>query len=212
MCDVDADLRGAADFTANPYPYYAELRADGPVHAVRTDEFDRVWLVVGYDEGRAVLADRRFGKDWRTLPGRTGAGDPINANMLEMDAPDHTRLRRLVAREFTPRRIEALRPRVRQITDGLLDAMLPAGRADLLDALAFPLPMTVICELIGVPDMDRAAFRVMSNAVVSPAGAQEEGDAVRAMGAYLAELIEDKRCAPGADLLSALIAARVRRR
>ncbi|TXS39075.1 cytochrome P450 family protein [Streptomyces sp. OR43] len=208
MSDVDADLRGAAGFTANPHPYYAALRAAGPVHTVRTDEFDRIWLVVGYDAGRAVLADPRFGKDWRELPGQSGGGDPINANMLEMDAPDHTRLRKLVAREFTPRRIEALRPRVQQITDGLLDTMLPAGRADLLDALAFPLPLTVICELIGVPDMDRAAFRVMSNAVVSPAGAREEGDAVRAMGTYLTELIEDKRCSPGDDLLSALIAAR----
>ncbi|MER6117146.1 cytochrome P450 [Streptomyces sp. NPDC001743] len=208
MSDVDADLRGAADFTANPYPYYAELRAEGPVHTVRTDEFDRLWLVVGYDEGRAVLADQRFGKDWRKLPGQTGAGAPINANMLEMDPPDHTRLRKLVSREFTPRRIEALRPRVQQITDGLLDAMLPAGRADLLDAFAFPLPMTVICELIGVPDMDRAAFRVMSGAVVSPVGAREEGDAIRAMGDYLTELIEDKRCSPGDDLMSALIAAR----
>ncbi|WP_406090779.1 cytochrome P450 [Streptomyces sp. NBC_01013] len=208
MSHVDADLRAVADFTANPYPYYAGLRADGPVHTIRTDEFDRVWLVVGYDEGRAVLADQRFGKDWRALPGQAGAGDPVNANMLEMDAPDHTRLRKLVAREFTSRRIEALRPRVQQITDGLLDTMLPAGKADLLDVLAFPLPMTVICELIGVPDLDRAAFRVMSNAVVSPAGAQQEGDAVRAMGAYLAELIEDKRCSPGDDLLSALIAAR----
>ncbi|MBO0914259.1 cytochrome P450 family protein [Streptomyces laculatispora] len=208
MPDVDADLRGVADFTANPYPYYAKMRAEGPVHTVRTDDFDRVWLVVGYDEGRAVLADQRFGKDWRTLPGQTGAGNPINANMLEMDAPDHTRLRKLVAREFTARRIEALRPRVQQITDGLLDAMLPAGQADLIDALAFPLPMTVICELIGVPDLDRDAFRRLSNDVVSPAGAQEEGDAVRAMAGYLAELIEDKRCSPGDDLLSALIAAR----
>lgn len=208
MSDVDADLRGVADFTANPYPYYAKMRAEGPVHTVRTDDFDRVWLVVGYDEGRAVLADQRFGKDWRTLPGQTGAGNPINANMLEMDAPDHTRLRKLVAREFTARRIEALRPRVQQITDGLLDAMLPAGQADLIDALAFPLPMTVICELIGVPDLDRDAFRRLSNDVVAPAGAQEEGDAVRAMAGYLAELIEDKRCSPGDDLLSALIAAR----
>lgn len=208
MSDVDADLRGVADFTANPYPYYAKMRAAGPVHTVRTDDFDRVWLVVGYDEGRAVLADQRFGKDWRALPGQTGAGNPINANMLEMDAPDHTRLRKLVAREFTARRIEALRPRVQQITDGLLDAMLPAGQADLIDALAFPLPMTVICELIGVPDLDRDAFRRLSNDVVSPAGAQEESDAVHLMGGYLAELIEDKRCSPGDDLLSALIAAR----
>ncbi|WP_329613132.1 cytochrome P450 [Streptomyces brevispora] len=208
MSDVEVDLRGVADFTANPYPYYAELRAAGPVHTVRTDDFDRVRLVVGYDEGRAVLADQRFGKDWRTLPGQSGVGNPINANMLEMDAPDHTRLRKLVVREFTPRRIEALRPRVQQITDTLLDAMLPAGQADLVDALAFPLPMTVICELIGVPDLDRDAFRRLSNAVVSPAGAQEENDAVHAMGGYLAELIEDKRCSPGEDLMSALIAAR----
>ncbi|MCM2410834.1 cytochrome P450 [Streptomyces sp. RKAG290] len=208
MSEVEVDLRGVADFTANPHPYYAKLRAAGPVHAVRTDDFDRVWLVVGYDEGRTVLADQRFGKDWRTLPGQVGTGDPINANMLEMDAPDHTRLRKLVAREFTPRRVEALRPRVQQITDGLLDAMLPAGQADLVDALAFPLPMTVICELIGVPDLDRDGFRRLSNDVVSPAGAQEEGEAVRAMGAYLAELIEDRRRSPGDDLLSALIAAR----
>lgn len=208
MSDVDVDLRGVADFTANPYPYYEKLRAAGPVHSARTDEFDRVWLVVGYDEGRSVLADQRFGKDWRTLPGQTGMGDAINANMLEMDAPDHTRLRKLVAREFTARRIEALRPRVRQITDGLLDAMVPAGRADLVDAFAFPLPITVICELIGVPDLDRDAFRLLSNGVVSPSGATQEGDAVRAMGGYLAELIENKRRSPGEDLLSALIAAR----
>ncbi|MEU8625974.1 cytochrome P450 [Streptomyces sp. NPDC048669] len=208
MSDVEADLRGVADFTANPYPYYAKMRAAGPVHTVRTDDFERLWLVVGYDEGRAVLADQRFAKDWRTLPGQTATGDPINANMLEMDAPDHTRLRKLVAREFTARRIEALRPRVQQITDGLLDAMQPAGQADLIDALAFPLPMTVICELIGVPDLDRDAFRKLSNNVVSPVGEQEESDAVAAMGGYLTELIEDKRRSPGDDLLSALIAAR----
>ncbi|WP_406456616.1 cytochrome P450 [Streptomyces sp. NBC_00876] len=208
MSEVDEDLRGVAGFTADPYPHYARMRAAGPVHTVRTDEFDRVWLVVGYDEGRAVLADQRFGKNWRTLPGQTAVGEPISAHMLEMDAPDHTRLRKLVAREFTSRRIEALRPRVQQITDELLDLMHPAGQADLVDALAFPLPMTVICELIGVPDLDRSAFRKLSNGVVSPADAQEETEAVRALGVYLAELIEDKRCSPGDDLLSALIAAR----
>ncbi len=209
MSDVEVDLRGVADFTANPYPYYEKMRAEGPVHCARTDEFDRVWLVVGYDEGRAVLADQRFGKDWRTLPGQAGMeGDPIRANMLEMDAPDHTRLRKLVARVFTARRIEAMRPRVQEITDGLLDAMVPAGQADLVDALAFPLPITVICELIGVPDLDRDTFRVLSTGVLSPVNAAEEVKAFRAMSAYLAELIENKRRSPGDDLLSALIAAR----
>ncbi|MFF9508699.1 cytochrome P450 [Streptomyces sp. NPDC014724] len=205
---VDFDLRGVKDFTANPYPYYEKLRATGPVHTVRTDDFDRVWLVVGYDEGRAVLADQRFGKEWQGLVDRPDGHDPIFANMLELDAPHHTRLRKLVTREFTARRVEALRPRVQQITDELLDAMVPAGRADLVDALAFPLPMTVICELIGVPDLDRNAFRRLSNSIVTPATPEQEREAVAAMGAYLGELIEDKRCSPGDDLMSALVKAR----
>ncbi|MFJ1825234.1 cytochrome P450 [Streptomyces sp. NPDC088178] len=205
---VDFDLRGVKDFTANPYPHYEKLRAAGPVHTVRTDDFDRVWLVVGYDEGRAVLADQRYGKEWQGLVDRPDGNDPIFANMLELDAPHHTRLRKLVTREFTARRVEALRPRVQQITDELLDAMVPAGRADLVDALAFPLPMTVICELIGVPDLDRNAFRRLSNGVVTPATPEQEREAVAAMGAYLGELIEDKRSSPGDDLMSALVRAR----
>ncbi|WP_326768730.1 cytochrome P450 [Streptomyces sp. NBC_01591] len=206
--EVDVDLRGIADFTANPHPYYEKLRAAGPVHTVRTDEFERVWLVVGYDEARATLADQRFAKDWRGLPGAPAEMDPIFLNMLELDAPHHTRLRKLVAREFTARRVEALRPRVQQITDELLDAMVPAGRADLVDALAFPLPMTVICELIGVPDLDRDAFRRLTKGVITPASPEQEAEAVRAMNEYLRELIEDKRCSPGDDLMSALVRTR----
>ncbi|WP_327272044.1 cytochrome P450 [Streptomyces sp. NBC_01224] len=205
---VDVDLRGVKDFTANPYPYYEKLRAAGPVHTIRTDEFERIWLVVGYGEGRAALADQRLGKEWQGLVDRPEGNDPIFANMLELDAPHHTRLRKLVTREFTARRVEALRPRVQQITDELLDAMVPSGRADLVDALAFPLPMTVICELIGVPDLDRDTFRKLSNDVVTPSTPEQEREAVTAMGVYLAELIEDKRCSPGDDLMSALVRTR----
>ncbi|MER5846583.1 cytochrome P450 [Streptomyces sp. NPDC002012] len=205
---VDVDLRGVKDFTANPYPYYEKLRAAGPVHTIRTDEFERIWLVVGYGEGRAALADQRLGKEWQGLVDRPEGNDPIFANMLELDAPHHTRLRKLVTREFTARRVEALRPRVQQITDELLDAMVPSGRADLVDALAFPLPMTVICELIGVPDLDRNTFRKLSNDVVTPSTPEQEREAVTAMGVYLAELIEDKRCSPGDDLMSALVRTR----
>ncbi|MFD9598982.1 cytochrome P450 [Streptomyces sp. NPDC059970] len=205
---VDVDLRGVKDFTANPYPYYEKLRAAGPVHTIRTDEFERIWLVVGYGEGRAALADQRLGKEWQGLVDRPEGNDPIFANMLELDAPHHTRLRKLVTREFTARRVEALRPRVQQITDELLDAMVPSGRGDLVDALAFPLPMTVICELIGVPDLDRNTFRKLSNDVVTPSTPEQEREAVTAMGVYLAELIEDKRCSPGDDLMSALVRTR----
>ncbi|WP_327379491.1 MULTISPECIES: cytochrome P450 [unclassified Streptomyces] len=201
------DLRDARDFSANPYPYYAKMRAEGPVHEVRTDDLERIWMIVGYEEARAALADQRFSKDWRTTEHWSVSGNPINANMLETDPPHHTRLRKLVAREFTPRRIEALRPRVEEITAGLLDAMVPAGRADLIDAFAFPLPMTVICELLGVPDIDRDSFRLLSNAIVTPESREKESEAVHAMGAYLVELIEDKRRAPGDDLMSALIQA-----
>lgn len=202
------DLRDLPDFTVNPYPYYAKLRAEGPVHIVRTDEMERIWLVVGYEEARAALADQRLGKDWRTT-GRWEASEAVlSANMLELDAPHHTRLRRLVVREFTPRRIEALRPRVTEITGRLLDAMVPRGSADLVDALAFPLPMTVICELLGVPDIDRDAFRALSNGIVSPTPEQREGDPAGAMGDYLVDLIADKRRSPGDDLLSALIRTR----
>ncbi|MBT3072833.1 MULTISPECIES: cytochrome P450 [Streptomyces] len=203
------DLRELPDFTANPYPYYAKLRAEGPVHTVRTEQMERIWLIVGYEEARAALADQRFGKDWRATGRWADEVNPISSNMLELDAPHHTRLRRLVAREFTPRRIEALRPRVTEITTELLDAMVPAGSADLVDALAFPLPMTVICELLGVPDIDRDAFRALSSAIVTPTAAQREAaDPVGAMSDYLIQLIEEKRSSPGDDLMSALIRTR----
>ncbi|MFE2204310.1 cytochrome P450 family protein [Streptomyces rubiginosohelvolus] len=204
---AELDLRDLPDFTADPYPYYAKLRAEGPVHTVRTEHLERLWLIVGYEEGRAALADQRLGKDWRPGGGWKASEAQLNANMLELDAPHHTRLRRLVVREFTARRIEALRPRVTEVTDRLLDAMVPQGSADLVDALAFPLPMTVICELLGVPDIDRDAFRVLSNGIVTPTPEQRDADPVGAMSAYLVDLIADKRRSPGEDLLSALIRA-----
>jgi cytochrome P450 len=128
--------------------------------------------------------------------------------MLESDAPRHTRLRKLVAREFTPRRIEALRPRVQQITDELLDAALPLGRADLIESFAFPLPITVICELLGVPDLDRTAFSGWTRRLIGEGDGYED-EAAGEVSAYLSDLIEDKRCSgPRDDLLSALIGAR----
>lgn len=201
------------DFVADPHPYYAKLRAQAPVHRVRVPEADTmdVWLVVGYEEVRAALADARLAKDWTRSAAPLLSPDEDAEwqlmNMLDADPPQHTRLRKLVAREFTSRRVEALRPRVQQITDELLDAMLaaPDGRADLVEALAFPLPMTVICELLGVPDIERETFRVWSNELVSPTSHEATMAAARDMAAYLDGLIEDKRRSPGEDLLSALV-------
>lgn len=197
------------DFITNPYPYYAKLRAQGPVHRVRVPYGQEAWLIVGHQAVRAALSDARLNKNWRNagLQSDPGEESPLFTNMLDSDPPQHTRLRKLVAKEFTPRRVEALRPRVQQITDELLETMLaaPEGRADLVEALAFPLPMTVICELLGVPAMDRAAFRAWSNEIITPTGEQSAQEAVVAMSGYLVDLIESKRNAPGDGLLSALI-------
>ncbi|MQY14571.1 Cytochrome P450 monooxygenase PikC [Streptomyces sp. RB5] len=208
---VDLTALGA-DFARDPYPVYARLRERGPVHHVLSDDGE-VWLVVGYDAVREALADPRLHKDWRLrMSPQEAAGLPdISANMLESDVPRHTRLRRLVTREFTARRIAALAPRIRRITDDLLDAMLaaPGRRANLVEALAFPLPITVICELLGVPDLERDDFRAWSHEVVSPTTPEAEEAATAAMGRYLDELIEDKRVQPrGDDLLGALIRTR----
>jgi cytochrome P450 len=194
-------------FTADPYPVYAELRARGPVHRVHTPDAGDLWLVVGHDEAQSALTDPRLAKDLRVINGKSYDEEFFGPHMLLEDPPRHTRLRKLVAREFTPRRVEALRPRVQEITDGLLDAMVsrPDGWADLIEALAFPLPITVICELLGVPDLDRASFRAWSSEAVAPTGADAELAAYTQMSAYLDELIEDKRCSPGDDLMSALI-------
>ncbi|MFF0743436.1 cytochrome P450 [Streptomyces sp. NPDC004111] len=200
------------DFVADPYPVYARLREQGPVHRVLTPYGEDLWLVVGHEACRAAYTDPRFSRDWRThghlapqLPAY--AYGPGNAHVLLSDPPDHTRLRRLVAREFTPRRIEALAPRVQQVTDELIDAMTADGAraADVIDALAFPLPMTVICDLLGVPDLDREAFRGWSNEVVAPTSPEAEQAAYGAAMPYLTGLIAAKRKAPGEDLLSAMI-------
>ncbi|MFE1550973.1 cytochrome P450 [Streptomyces sp. NPDC058718] len=198
-----------ADFTANPYPYYAKLRDSGPVHEVRMPDGFQFWLVVGHEEGRAALADPRLAKSPSVIGIRPPEEDVIGVHLLGADAPDHTRLRRLVAGVFTGRRVEALRPRIERLTQDLADAMEPAGRADLVESYAFPVPITVICELLGVPAEDRDTFRHWSNELVAPGDEQGLLGALEGFGGYLDALIEDKRAAgPADDLLSGLLAAR----
>ncbi|MEU6880480.1 cytochrome P450 [Streptomyces sp. NPDC046712] len=198
-----------ADFAANPYPYYAKLRESGPVHYIRMPDGWEFWLVVGHEEGRAALADPRLVKSPSVVDFVPLDEEIIGPNLLAVDPPDHTRLRKLVAREFTGRRVEALRPRIQELADQLADAMAPAGRADLVDTFAFPLPITVICELLGVPAADRDSFRRWSNELVAPANGTPEREVVEGFGAYLDALIEDKRASrPTDDLLSALITTR----
>ncbi|MEU9556302.1 cytochrome P450 family protein [Streptomyces fumanus] len=208
MSIVDLAALGE-EFARDPYPVYARLRARGPVHRIRMPEGNaEAWLVVGYEAGRAALADPRLSKDWnKAAPSFKLGAVSSGRHMLGSDPPDHTRLRRLVAREFTARRVAELAPRVQKTTDTLLDAMLaaPDGRADLVEALSFPLPISVICDLLGVPDLDRRSFRGWSNDALSSTDPDARAAAAAAMARYLVELVAEKRQHPGDDLMSALI-------
>jgi cytochrome P450 len=204
------DLAALGDsFTRDPYTVYARLRAQGPVHPIRLPEGGaKAWLVVGYEAGRAALADPRLSKDWsRASPSLPLGAVSSGPHMLRADPPDHTRLRKLVAREFTPRRVEELAPRIQRTTDTLLDRMLaaPDGRANLVEALSFPLPITVICELLGVPDLDRESFRTWSTDALGASDPEVRKLAAASMARYIAELVNGKRQSPGEDLMSALI-------
>jgi cytochrome P450 len=189
----------AAGFPQDPHAGWAALRRAGPVHRFLVGD-EPVWYVTRWEEARQVLADPTLTK---TRPG--GVPSDFDAAMLFVDPPDHTRLRRLVASAFTARRTESLRPRIHRITDDLLDAVRGQDEVDLIDAFAFPLPIQVICELLGVPVEDRDSFRIWSNAMTSPS-TLDARTAGRRMTEYVAALIARKRGDPTDDLLGALLA------
>ena len=206
----------------DPFPLFARVRELGAVQPVTLADGHDAWLVARYDEARAALNDPRFSKDMHAALA-TGSdvvaeglpGPAFARHMLSVDPPDHTRLRRLVSAAFTPRRIEALRPRVQAIVDDLLDDLASQGpdtEVDLVAAFAFPLPFTVICELLGVPEPDRASLGRGLTALLVPttteaeyARAKEASDAVVAM---LEALVDAKQDSPGDDLVSGLLSAR----
>ncbi|WP_435118681.1 cytochrome P450 [Amycolatopsis thermoflava] len=194
-------------------PMFANLRANEPLTRVRLPYGEPGWLATRYEDVKVVLGDPRFSRAaslqhdeprMRPQPSQPGG-------ILSMDPPDHSRLRRLVTKAFTVRRIEQLRPRVREIADGLVDAMLDQGPpADLVEAFALPVPVTVICELLGVPYEDRVDFRHWSDAFLSTTKftPEEVVDCTGRMRAYLEGLIAQRRAEPRDDLLSGLVAAR----
>src|SRR3954451_22295210 len=203
----------------NPFPLYAELRARGPVHAITLADGHDAYLVVGYDEAKTLLNDARVSKDMHAALAASGAvvaeglpGPVFARHMLNVDPPDHTRLRRLVAAAFSVRRIEALQPRVQAIVDELLDDVAAAGpeaRVDLVASFAFPLPFTVICELLGVPEPDRGALGRELTALLSPVSSPQEYERAKAASdavvAMLGALVEAKAQAPGDDLVTGLL-------
>ncbi|WP_433558776.1 cytochrome P450 family protein [Pseudonocardia xinjiangensis] len=194
-------------FWRDPYPAYGTLRTDEPVIRLERPE-GAVWLLSRYADVRAALADPRLVKDWRyTLPPEERAAAPVSPMpmMLLMDPPDHTRLRKLVSRSFTLRRMEGLRPRVEQIAGELLDALPPTGRVDIMAEYAFLLPVLVICELLGVPADDRDDFAAWSNTMVDESTRDESNAASGKLFEYLSRLIAEKRAHPDDALISGLI-------
>ncbi len=195
---------------------YAELAAAAPVHRILLPTRKPAWLITGYDEARHALQDSRLVKSEVTaanigrglLPPDVFAA--MGSHMLNRDSPDHTRLRRLVTAAFTRRRIEQLEPRIQQIVDELLGAMANETQVDLIDSFALPLPITVICELLGVPADRRKDFHGWSSIVLTGtlAGPEALVAAATAMVSYLRELVDAKRTTPADDLLSALVAVR----
>ncbi|MFE9422086.1 cytochrome P450 [Kitasatospora sp. NPDC006697] len=213
----------SAEFVAHPYEVYAELRAGAPA---AYHEATGSWLVPRHAEVGALLRDRRLGRAYthrfshqefgRTPP--DPAHEPFHTlndhGLLDLEAPDHTRIRRLVAKAFTPRMVEGLRPTVARLADELVDGLLAEGGGDLISAVAEPLPVAVIAELLGVPAADRTLLRPWSAAITgmfepspTPEAARQAVAASTEFSDYLRGLIRARRAAPGPDLVSALIAA-----
>ena len=219
---VPPDL-ASSRFKADPYPFYARLRAEAPVWRTTLPDKRTAWLVTRYDDVAEVLKDDTFAKDKLNAmdleqrsktPWVPGFLRPLERNMLDLDDPDHARLRSLVSKAFTPRLLERLRGRIETLCETLLDAMERkgerGGRAELVADFALPLPATVIAELLGVPAEDHAKFHRWSNRLVSVSSTR---DMVRALPAalafvrYLRRMIEKRRADPKEDLMTALIRA-----
>ena len=209
-----------AEFRRNPYPRYAELREQATLPRSK----DGLWVLTRHEDVLAAVRDPRLSSHPRHSPDRRGRqaggetipfiGDGTIEIMLLADAPDHTRLRRLANKAFTPRAVEALRPRIVELVDGMLDVAAEKGTFDVMADLAEPLPVMVICDLLGVPVQDQAQFKPWSEAIgrmldpdVEAEQLQQAIPAVMGFVQYFSTLIEERRTAPGDDLLSALIAA-----
>ena len=203
----------------DPYSLFAQVEADGPVHEVTLADGHRAWLIVRHEEAKAALGHAGLSKDMHAALARDGSvvaeglpGPAFARHMLSVDPPDHTRLRRLTSAAFSRPRIAALRPRVQAIAGGLLDDLEARGEAvDLVQGFAFPLPFTVISELLGVPEPDRDQLGTWFTTLLAPSSAPEPpAEAVTASAnivRYLTELLARKRAAPGEDLVTNLVRA-----
>jgi cytochrome P450 len=209
----------APEFIRNPYPYYERLRTSDPMHLTSFGSF----VASRHAEASLVLRDKRFGKDFveRTIRryGPQIMEEPVFRSMshwmLQADPPDHTRLRGLVVKAFTARRVEDMRPRIQEIVDQTLDRIIPTGRMDLIEDFAFRLPVTIICDMLGIPEDHREAFYAGSRdggRLLDPVPLSREeikqGNAGNLMAQmYFQQLFDLRRKQPGDDLTTQLVQA-----
>ncbi|GGH84602.1 cytochrome P450 [Pullulanibacillus pueri] len=209
-------------FNRNPYPVFQQLRERDPIHQMTLPDGQTAWVISRYDDAMAALKEVHFIKDPTQFFNKEGeAENPnqaksllFNNHMLNSDPPAHRRLRNLVQKAFTPRMIAGLRPRIEEITTLLLDDIEEKGAVDLIEAFAFPLPIIVICEMLGVPSEDRDIFRQWSNTLVeaanNPKKIQEIQPQMINFSNYIDDWIHYRKQHPQHDLISHLIEAEER--
>jgi cytochrome P450 len=207
------------EFIRNPYPHYERMRTTDPVHLSPLG----MYVASRHAEVSLVIRDKRFGKDYveRTVRryGPKIMDEPVFRSMshwmLQQDPPDHTRLRGLVVKAFTARRVEDMRPRIQQVVDETLDRVIPQGQMDLIEDFAFRLPVTIICDMLGIPEDHREAFytgsrdggRLLDPVPLSPEEIKQ-GNASNALAAmYFQQLFDLRRKSPGDDLVTELVQA-----
>lgn len=213
---VSAVSRGAPEFRACPHPVYAALREQAPVCRLTPAHGVDTYLITRYDDARDALSDPRFSKDMRgaidTYHAVYGSFfDALDDNVLNSDPPRHTRLRRVLRSGFTPRRVEEMRPKVTALAERLLGACPKGDPVDLMSSFAFPLPIAVLCDLMGIPEGDRpeilSHFAVVSRARFDPRMGAELQAAEEWLRDRLARLIADTRARPSDSFLTDLIRA-----
>ncbi|MDJ0961298.1 MAG: cytochrome P450 [Acidimicrobiia bacterium] len=205
----------SGEVRADPHPMYHAMREQAPVYRATGPVTHRTfYFLTPYDTVLNALRDPRLGREWQKLPEgvrdqhhfpEMDAFEMVNRHVLNMDPPDHTRLRRLVSSAFTPKRIRDLEPRIAEIASRCLDAAEGQSEFDLLEQLAMPLPVTVIAELLGVPIEDQEHFRDLVDRILRPADDAAGMVAGMEMIQYVNGAIEYRKANPGGDLLSALI-------
>jgi cytochrome P450 len=211
---IKASFLARPEFKANPYPFYARMRAEAPAFQIAAPFYGRAWLLTRHRDVLAFLKADRFSRDIRAkMPWLPRFARPLADNMLGRDAPDHTRLRGLVSQAFTPRRIEEIRGRIQDVCEGLLAEASRGCAFDLLRGYALPLPLTIIAELLGIPKEDRHRFHTLTRGSLAIGAPTRLLDVPLALPyvvllmRYFRKLFANRRADPRDDLLSALVQA-----